>query len=79
MDTIQSIQDVIAISQDLPQDQRPKFLKTKFEETIGNLNLFIKYLETENIEMKLTLFSKGSESEFPYKVEQINGRLMVNL
>ena len=79
MDTINSIRDIIEVSSNLPQESRPKFLKTKFEETIGDLNQFIKYLDSENIEMRLTLFSKGSESEFPYKVEQINGRLMVNL
>jgi len=79
MDTINSIKDIIEVSSNLPQENRPKFLKTKFEETIEDLNQFIKYLDSENIEMRLTLFSKGSESEFPYKVEQINGRLMVNL
>lgn len=79
MDTINSIKDIIEITSNLPQEQRAKFLKTKFDETIEDLNTLIKYLESENIEMRLTLFSKGSESEFPYKVEQINGRLMVNL
>lgn len=79
MDTINSIKDIIEITSNLPQEQRAKFLKTKFDETIEDLNTFIKYLESENIEMRLTLFNKGSESEFPYRVEQINGRLMVNL
>lgn len=79
MDMILTIQDIIAISQDLPQEQRAKFLKSKFDEKITEINEFIKYLETENIEMRLTLFTKGSESEFPYKVEQIIGRLMANL
>jgi len=79
MNVIETIQQIIEISMNLPQENRPKFLKTKFEEAIEGLNEFIKYLDSENIEMRLTLFSKGSESEFPYKVEQINGRLMVNL
>lgn len=79
MDTILKIQDIISISQDLPQEQRPKFLKSKFDEKVAEINEFIKYLDTENIEMRLTLFTKGSESEFPYKVEQITGRLMANL
>lgn len=82
MDTLSitnAMQEIIAITSNLPQENRPKFLKERFEETIEGLNQLIKYLESENIEIRLTLFSKGNESEFPYKVEQINGRLMVNL
>ena len=79
MNIIETIQQIVEISMNLPQEARPKFLKARFEESIEGLNEFIKYLESENIEMRLTLFSKGNESEFPYKVEQINGRLMINL
>lgn len=82
MDTLNitnTVREIIEITSNLPQENRPKFLKERFEEAIEGLNQLIKYLESENIEIRFTLFSKGNESEFPYKVEQVNGRLMVNL
>jgi hypothetical protein len=79
MDEIIRIQDIIQISKDLPIHQREKFLKLKSESFIQELNEFISYLESENIELRLTILSREEQNEFPYKVDGVISRLLKRL